>query len=141
MRARLRVVPRAALAVLAAALALAIPIAAGASTAGASANDTATVSGAITLRAKFHQGAWKTSLYLKLVKLRLDSFSLCAIWDHKAGDPFDCDAAAANALPEGTILRLEQNPIAKALKRADSPGWGMLGASQDGALGAVLSTV
>jgi hypothetical protein len=141
MRARLRGVPRAALAVLAAALALAIPIAAGASTAGASANDTATVSGAITLRAKFHQGAWKTSLYLKLVKLRLDSFSLCAIWDHKPGDPFDCDAAAANSQPEGTILRLEQNPIAKALKRADSPGWGMLGASQDGALGAVLSNL
>jgi hypothetical protein len=129
-------VSRTVLAVLAAALALAIPV-----TAGASANETAAVSGAITLRAKFHQGAWKTSLYLKLVKLRLDSFSLCAIWDHKAGEPFDCDAAAANSLPEGTILRLEQNPIAKALKRADSPGWGMLGASQDGALGAVLSNL
>ncbi len=127
---------RTALALVAASLALAIPVAA-----GAAGGDTAAVNGAITLRAKFHQGPWKKSLYLKLVKLRLDSFSLCAIWNHKNGDPFDCDAAAANSLPEGTILRLEQSPIARALKRSDSPGWGMLGASQDGALGAVLSNL
>jgi hypothetical protein len=132
---------RTALALLAASLALAIPVTAGAVTAGAAGSDDSAVSGAITLRAKFHQGPWKKSLYLKLVKLRLDSFSLCAIWNHKDGDAFDCDAGAANSLPEGTILRLEQSPIARALKRSDSPGWGMLGASQDGALGAVLSNL
>jgi hypothetical protein len=45
------------------------------------------------------------------------------------------------ALPAGTVLRLEQSPVARALKRADSPGWGMLGSSPDGGLGAVLSNL
>ena len=93
----------------------------------------------VTLRAKFHQGPWKKSLSLRLVKLRLISFQLCAIWNYQAGAAFDCDAAARNKLPAGTTMRLEQNPVAKAVRRADSPGWGMLGTSSDGGLGAVLS--
>ena len=36
-------------------------------------------------------------------------------------------------------MRLEQKPVAKALRRADSPGWGMVGTSSDAGLGAVLS--
>lgn len=102
---------------------------------------TAEVTGTITLRARLHQGAWRRSLSLRLVKLRLTSFALCAIWNHPAGAAFDCEAASHTKLPEGTTMRLEQSPVAKALKRADSPGWGMLGASPDGALGAVLSNL
>lgn len=36
-------------------------------------------------------------------------------------------------------MRLEQHPVGRALKRADSPGWGMLAASSTASLGAVLS--
>src|SRR6266480_378657 len=85
----------------------------------------------ITLRAKFHGGLWKKSLYIKLVKLRLTDFTLCAIWTRPAGETFDCELASKRQLPEGTIMRLEQSPVAKAVKRPESPGWGMLGASPD----------
>jgi hypothetical protein len=128
------------LAVLVASAALAATLAAGAYGRGASSRRAA-ATGEITLRAKFHDGAWKKALYLKLVKLRLTDFSLCAIWNHPAGSAFDCDAASRGALPEGTMLRLEQSPVAKAVRRDDSPGWGMLGASPNAALGAVLSNL
>src|SRR6266550_3501025 len=99
------------------------------------------VTGTITLRAKFHGGLWKKSLYIKLVKLRLTDFTLCAIWTRPAGETFDCELASKRQLPEGTIMRLEQSPVAKAVNRPESPGWGMLGASPDAALGAVLSNL
>jgi hypothetical protein len=99
------------------------------------------VTGTITLRARYHGGLWQKSLYLKLVKLRLIDFSLCAIWNHTAGDTFDCEPASKRQLPEGTSLRLEQSPVARGVVRADSPGWGMLGSSPDAGLGAVLSNL
>jgi hypothetical protein len=129
---------RPALAVLVAFVALAAPLSAGARESG---NRGPAVSGAITLRAHFHDGAWKKSLSIKLMKLRLTDFTLCAIWNWAPGDAFDCRVASKGALPAGTSLRLEQSPIAKAVPRADSPGWGMLGASPDAALGAVLSNL
>jgi hypothetical protein len=133
---------RRAVLVLLASLALALPAASGAfaGTAGGT-RAAAEVSGDITLRVRVHHGAWRRSLSIKLVKLRLTSFTLCAIWNHQDADAFDCDAASRVALPAGTVLRLEQSPVARALKRADSPGWGMLGASPDGGLGAVLSNL
>jgi hypothetical protein len=135
-------VPRAVLAFLVASVALASPLASGAFSGGTSGKRVATaVTGEITLRAQYHQGPWKRSLYLKLFKLRLIDFSLCAIWNHPAGEKFDCGAASRDRLPEGTSLRLEQNPVARAVRRADSPGWGMLGSSANAALGAVLSNL
>ncbi len=131
--------PRAVLALVVASIALATPLTSGANV-GAAPSGRA-VTGEITLRAKFHQGPWKKSLYLKLVKLRLIDIQFCAIWNHPAGSPFDCDAAAKDQLPAGTIMRLEQSPIAKAVRRPESPGWGMLGASQNGALGAIVSNL
>jgi hypothetical protein len=122
---------RAALALVAAAVALAFPLSAG----------SASVTGEITLRAQYHHGPWKTSLSFKLVKIHLTAFTVCGIWNHQAGAAFDCENASHDALPAGTTLRLEQSPIARALKRSDSPGWGMLGASPDAALGAVLSNL
>jgi hypothetical protein len=92
----------------------------------------------ITLRVRDRLGPWKKSLYLKLVRTRLRSFSVCAIRNWQpASDQFGCDILGGG-LPEGA-LRLEQSPIRRALRRADSPGWGMLGFSTHDRLGAVLS--
>jgi hypothetical protein len=101
----------------------------------------ADVNGTITLRARYRRGPWKRSLSLELVKLRLTDFTLCAIWNQPQGAAYDCNHAASRQLPPGTTMRLEQNPVAKAVRRADSPGWGMLGASPDAGLGAVLSNL
>ena len=38
-------------------------------------------------------------------------------------------------------MRLEQSPLAKALRRADSPGWGMLGLTSSTRVGVVVSNV
>ena len=47
--------------------------------------------------------------------------------------------AAGVRLPAQTNARLEQSPIAKALRRDDSPGWGMVGFSPDPVIKAMLS--
>jgi hypothetical protein len=130
-------VPRVALALVCASVVLASPLASGAHAGGTS----KAVTGTITLRARYHGGLWQKSLYLKLVKLRLTDFSICAIWNRPTGETFDCGPASKRQLPDGTSLRLEQSPIARAIRRADSPGWGMLGSSPDAALGAVLSNL
>jgi hypothetical protein len=130
-------VPRIALAFVCASVVLASALASGAYPGGMS----KALTGTITLRAKYHAGLWKKSLYIKLVKLRLTDFTVCAIWTRPAGETFDCGLASKRPLPEGTSLRLEQSPIARAVRRADSPGWGMVGSSSDAALGAVLSNL
>jgi hypothetical protein len=130
-------VPRAVLALFVASVVLASPLASGAY----GGRTSKAVTGTITLRARYHGGLWQKSLYLKLVKLRLTDFSLCAIWNRPAGETFDCGLASKRQLPDGTSLRLEQSPIARAARRADTPGWGMLGSSPDAALGAVLSNL
>lgn len=63
---------------------------------------------------------------------------MCAFWNQ--GPPkAACRVAPGNRLPPGTVLRLEQRPIGGAIKRADSPGWGMVALSPDAVLEAVLS--
>jgi hypothetical protein len=93
---------------------------------------------AITLRLRTRLGPWKKSLYLRLVRTDVRSFSACAIrnWE-PTSQRFGCDNLGAR-LPQRT-LRLEQSPVAKAARRADSPGWGMLGLSIHDRLTAVLS--
>jgi hypothetical protein len=136
-------VPRTAVALLVASVALAVPLASSARVGGGSPSTSRApaMTGAITLRAHYHQGAWKRSLSIKLVKLKLTDFTICAIWNWTPADAFDCRLASKGALPAGTSLRLEQSPIAKAVRRADSPGWGLLGTSPDAALGAVVSNL
>lgn len=95
--------------------------------------------GHITLRLRVHRGLWRKSLYIKLVKTKLTSFSICAIRDYQAGQKYNCDLDRGTRLPTGTTMRLEQSPVAEALSRDDSPGWGMLGISTTTRLGAVLS--
>jgi hypothetical protein len=94
---------------------------------------------AITLRARVGRGPWRRALSIRLVKTTLIEFSVCALWDKPAAASFSCRSPRGARLPAGTSLRLEQHPIARALKRADSPGWGMLATSGEAALGAALS--
>jgi hypothetical protein len=94
----------------------------------------------LTLRLRTRLGPWKKSLYLKLNKNRLSSFLVCGIRNWDGTEKFDCEVAAGR-LPGGNFLRLEQNPLAKSLKRADSPGWGMLGLTSSTRVGAVVSNV
>jgi hypothetical protein len=128
-------VTRLGLAALAAAL-----VSTGAVSACASADaDRASAVDSIALRARVDHGAWQHRLSLKLVKTKLITFSLCAVWDAPSGSAFECAAAHGAPLPAGTTMRLEQHPVGRALKRADSPGWGMLAASSTATVGAALS--
>lgn len=93
----------------------------------------------IALRARIDHHAWQRGLSLKLVKTRLITFTLCAVWDAPSAQAFTCAAPHGSLLPAGTTMRLEQHPVARAMKRADSPGWGMLADSATPEIGAVLS--
>ena len=132
--------PRALLALLVVAV-LAFPLASGASGTGAASATRVTAGAAAKISLRGRQGdhgPWKRYLWLKLVKVRLTSFSVCAVWNQTLLTPA-CRAAPGRKLPRGTIMRLEQRPVGSALRRADSPGWGMVGISTEPALQAVLS--
>ena len=94
----------------------------------------------LTLRLRTRLGPWQKSLYLKLNKNKLSTFSACGIRNWDGIEKFDCEAASGR-LPGGNFLRVEQNPRGKALLRADSPGWGMLGLTSNTRVGVVLSNV
>lgn len=98
---------------------------------GAASNDT------LTLRGRVHRGPWRPALSLKLAQTSLTEFSLCAVWDKAGVGSPNCDRRGP--LPAGTALRLEQSPVGRGIKRADSPGWGMLASSDDSVLEAALS--
>jgi invasion protein IalB len=107
--------------------------------ASADAERAAPAADSIALRARIDHGAWQHQLSLKLVKTKLITFSLCAVWDAPAASEFKCAAPHGARLPAGTTMRLEQHPVGRALKRAESPGWGMLAASSTATVGAALS--
>ena len=117
-------------------------------TGGATAGNTSSAAGArttatvITLRGRSPgaTGAWQRRLRLKLIKLRLKRFELCAMVNHSRLSP-TCDAKPGEALPQGTILRLEQRPAGQGIKVQDTPGWGMVGTSLEPSIIAVLSNV
>lgn len=96
--------------------------------------------GTVTLRMRYRLGPWKQSLYLKLNKLKLSTFSVCGIRNWQSTEKFGCDVSGSR-LPEQMSMRIEQSPIAKALRRDDTPGWGMLGFSQTARIGAAVSNV
>ena len=123
------------------ALAISIALAglAAAGAAGSGKQPSVALADTITVRARLHSGIWEKSLSLKLVKTKLIGFTVCAVWDKPTAQKFSCRAPAGAQLPVGTRMRLEQSPIARALKRPDSPGWGMLATSEDPSLGAGLS--
>jgi hypothetical protein len=135
-------VPRALLALLVVFLAPGSPLVFGASGAGpAGGSQVATGAAAkITLQgSRLQRGPWRRSLSLQLVKgFKPISFYVCAVWGE--GTPQQpCRAAAGSKLPAGATMRLEQRPIGPAVRRPDSPGWGMVGLSSGALLEAVLS--
>jgi hypothetical protein len=126
--------PRALFALLVASLALSSPLACDAS-GGKEATVAGVTTGAgakIVLRGRQgSQGPWRHYLWLKLVKVEVISFSVCAIWNRASSPPPSCRAPRGTRLPRGTIMRLEQ--------RRAGPGWRVVGISRDAALEAVLS--
>lgn len=92
----------------------------------------------ITLRIRYKNGAWLKALSLPLNKHNLKEFKLCGVFNWPAGKTFTCVGSGAT-LPERTLLRMEQTPIANAMKRTDSPGWGLVGMSGDPVLRVPLS--
>jgi hypothetical protein len=78
------------------------------------------------------EGPWRRSLSLKLIRVDVTSFSVCAIWKRASSSPPpNCRAPRGTRLPLGTTLRLEQ--------RRSGPGWKTVGTSNHPALEAVLS--
>jgi hypothetical protein len=130
---------RAGIAIAAVSLAVACVLALAACGNGAThdAVSSATSADTIALQGRVHRGPWQPTLSLTLVKTSLTAFSLCAIWNKPAVETFNCGHRAP--LPAGTALRLEQSPAGHGLKRADSPGWGMLASSEESVLEAALS--
>jgi hypothetical protein len=88
------------------------------------------VAGHITVRLRYKNGPWVTRLSLRLNKTKLNEFRVCGVWNWPENRRFTC-LAAGTRLPERTTVRVEQSPIAEAMKRDDSPGWGMVGFAQD----------
>lgn len=128
-------------------LALVTVLAAGCSgddTAEETAPDTTTAATAatskITLRGgKTNTGPWVRSLSLEHGPDGVPTgFFVCAAWD-AARAPAACDAAPGAELPSETILRLEQRPAGSALTKPDSPGWGVVGTSEQAELHVPLS--
>ena len=102
--------------------------------------DARTAATVITLRGRPATGAWRRGLRMKLVKVRLERFELCAMVNQARLSP-TCDARPGSVLPRGTILRLEQKPAGQGIRVRDTPGWGMVATSLEPSLLAVLSNV
>ena len=83
----------------------------------------------VTLRIHYKTGPWVKTLRLPLNLHHLKEFTLCAVYNWPAGKAFTCKGAGA-ALPERTLIRIEQTPIANSLKRRDSR-WGLAGMVND----------
>jgi hypothetical protein len=119
--------------------ALVLPFGSGAAPRGGVAKPAAQrdITGHITVRLRYHT-SWVTKLSLKLNKVKLVAFRVCGVWNWPADQQFGC-LGTGSRLPERTVLRMEQSPIANAMRRADSPGWGMVGLSSDPVIRTPLS--
>jgi hypothetical protein len=95
-------------------------------------------SDSITLRIQYKNGAWGKALSLPLNRLHLKAFKVCGVYNFQAGSKFTCTGSGAS-LPERTLLRMEQSPVARAQKRPDSPGWGLVGMSSEPVMRVPLS--
>ena len=124
----------------AACVALVGPLVSGATSRSVSAKPAARreISPHITLRLRYKTGPWVTNLSVKLPKYQLETYKVCGVWNWPDERRFTC-LGAGSRLPEGTAMRMEQSPIAKALRRSDSPGWGMVGLSPDPVIRTPLS--
>ena len=106
--------------------------------------DTGTVAAPSTSKIALRVGRTNTGPWAESVSLEHGpdgvptNFFVCAAWD-EARSPAGCDAAPGAALPEGTVLRLEQRPVGSAAASTDSPGWATVGTSDDAELEIPLS--
>jgi hypothetical protein len=92
----------------------------------------------ITLRIQYKNGVWAKSLKLPLNRLHLKAFRVCGVFNWPSGKKFTC-AGAGPSLPDRTLLRIEQTPVARAQKRPESPGWGLVGMGSEPVLRVPLS--
>jgi hypothetical protein len=141
MKRYTRPVRRAILFVAAVSLALAWPLMSGASRPASTlkpAAQRAPAADNITTRLRYKNGPWVTKLSLKLNRYKLNAFRVCGVFNWPAARRFTC-LGAGSKLPRGTSIRVEQSPIEEALKRPDSPGWGMVGLATTPLVKVVLS--
>jgi hypothetical protein len=94
----------------------------------------------ITLLESAHDlGPWSRRISIRLGREGVPvQFFVCAV---RSNDPpaKPCAIQSAAKLPAGATLRLEQHPVGPGAARADSPGWGLVGTSEDGFMKTVLS--
>jgi hypothetical protein len=123
-------VPRRIAALLALALALAASLvpAAGAEPTTANRTSADTASPFVLRGRQQAAGPWQRYLWLKHTKFNIIRFSVCGAWN-QAMSP-TCAVAQGNALPQGSMLKLEQKVGA---------GWRTVGVSLEPTLQAVLS--
>jgi hypothetical protein len=140
MKRYTRAVRRAILFVAAVSLALTLPLASGASREAGRATPAAqrAVADHITVRLRYKNGPWVKKLSLRLNKDRLNAFRVCGVWDWPEARRFTC-LGAGTQLPARTSVRIEQSPVAEAMKRPDSPGWGMVALGSSPLVKVVLS--
>ena len=95
---------------------------------------------AIILRgARLDNGPWGHHVSVQLGRNgQPNQFYVCAVRTRVAPKK-PCLAPPGSALPYQTILRLEQHPAGVGLKEPDSPGWGIVGTSDQADLRIVLS--
>jgi hypothetical protein len=92
----------------------------------------------ITVRLRYRNGAWLKTLSLPLNRHNLKAFKVCGVLNWPTGKQFAC-TGSGSALPARTFLRMEQSPVARAQRRTDSPGWGLVGMSSEPVLTVPLS--
>jgi len=141
MKRYTRPVRRATIIVTAVSLALFWPLVSGASRPATTSKPVARHAAAadhITTRLRYKNGPWVTKLSLKLNKYKLNPFRVCGVFNWPAARRFTC-LGAGSPLPRGTSVRIEQTPIEEAMKRPDSPGWGMVGLATTPLVKVVLS--
>jgi hypothetical protein len=128
-------------------LALATLVASGCSggvsgtTTGAASNTTAgSANAGITLLVAGHNdGPWTRRLSLRLGRGGVPvQFYVCAVLGRLAAAG-NCQAEPGSTLPARSTLRLEQHPVGPGLESPDSPGWGLVGTSEQPELSIVLS--
>lgn len=91
------------------------------------------------LGAKHNDGPWARSLSVRLGRGGVPvQFFICAVRGAPASTQ-PCKAPPGSMMPTRSTMRLEQQPVGPGIERPDSPGWGLVGTSEDPELSIVLS--
>jgi hypothetical protein len=92
------------------------------------------------LEAAQSDGPWTRRLSLRLGRGGVPTqFYVCALRTQRDGADRPCGADEGGTLPARSTLRLEQHPVGPGLERPDSPGWGLVGTSDEPELKLTLS--